>query len=158
PARGGGFESDARDRGARDPPRRPPEGGARVTDPPACSRRELLGLGAAALVLAGGLPLAACSGGDALERALAGFYRDRAAARAVGSEVLALEPKLGPGDWTARVVRDRAGELGALARGDPQRLAATLRAQDREDFARGRVVVVRGWVLSETESALLALA
>jgi hypothetical protein len=128
----------------------------------ACSRRELLeGLalvGASALALAGGLALPACSGPDPLEDALRGFYRDRSAARAVGAEVRALEPDARPGDWTARVARDRAGELRELARSDQQRLASALRAQHREDFAQGRVVVVRGWVLSETESGLLALA
>ena len=132
-------------------------------DAPACSRREVLeGLvlvGASALALAAGAAIPACSGPDPLEGALLGFYRDRSAARAVGREVLALEPARARAvDWTARVVRDRAGALRDLARSDPQGLASALRAQHREDFAQGRVVVVRGWVLSETESALLALA
>ncbi|HEX5065479.1 MAG TPA: hypothetical protein VFY49_05145, partial [Myxococcota bacterium] len=34
-------------------------------------------------------------------------------------------------EWTARVARDRAGELRELARSDPQRLAEALRAQSR---------------------------
>lgn len=130
---------------------------------PACSRRELLGLGvvagAAALALAAGVPLAACSGPDPLEGALQSFYADREAARAVGAEVLAQEPaKPGAAEWTARVARDRAGELRELAQRDPPALAAALRAQSRDDFAQGRVRVVRGWVLSDTECGLMVLA
>jgi hypothetical protein len=69
---------------------------------------------------------------------------------------------------------------GAPAEADPQRLLALLggtpetsadlmrasvedlrnrfRRQRREDFARGRTVLVRGWVLSATEARLCALA
>jgi len=130
---------------------------------PACSRRELLEAlalaGACGLALAGGVALPACFAPDPLEEALRGFFRDRAAARAVGVEVLALEPKRArTEELVARVVRDRAPQLRELARTDPQRLGEALRAQHRDDFAQGRVVVVRGWVLSETEAALLALA
>jgi hypothetical protein len=123
-------------------------------------RREFLA-GVAALAAAGaaGAALPACAGEDPLERALRGFFRDAAAARAVGAEVLALE-KSPPraGELVARVARGGDDALRALATGDAAALADALRAQHRADFAEGRVVVVRGWVLSETESQLLALA
>jgi hypothetical protein len=128
---------------------------------PECSRRELLEALALAcgLALAGGIALPACSAPDPLEGALRGFYRDRQAARAVGAEVLALAPeRAGSEELVARVARNRAPALRELAASNPPQLFEALRAQHREDFAQGRVAVVRGWVLSETESALLALA
>jgi len=126
-------------------------------------RRELLrgmaALGPACLASGGGLALSACFREDRLERALRAFFADREAAREVGSEVLAIERDAA----SARILMDRlhrrrGAELRALADSDPERLAESLRAQHREDFALGRVVVVRGWVLSQTEAWLLALA
>ena len=126
-------------------------------------RRELLramaALGAACLARAGGIALSACFREDRLERALRAFFADREAAREVGSAVLAALPDAA----SARILMDRLGrrrgaELRALADSDPERLAEALRAQHREDLALGRVVVVRGWVLSQTEAWLLALA
>ena len=124
-------------------------------------RRELLramaALGSACLASGGGSALSACFREDRLERALRAFYADREAAREVGSAVQAALPDAA----SARILVDRLGrgaELRALADSDPERLAEALRAQHREDLALGRVVVVRGWVLSQTEAWLLALA
>jgi hypothetical protein len=130
---------------------------------PGIGRREFLeGLAATAvagLAAAGGVTLPACAREDPLERALRGFFADAEAARAVGGEVLALDPDAGqPEILLERLARRRAEELRELARSDPEGLAERLRAQHRADLAEDRVVVVRGWLLSETEAWLLALA
>jgi hypothetical protein len=130
---------------------------------PALGRREFLSgvaaLAAAGLAAAGGVSLPACAGADPLEGALRAFFADPAAARAVGAEVIALE-KVAPraGTVVERLARGRGEALRALAASDAGALADALREQHRADFVEGRVVVVRGWVLSETESQLLALA
>ena len=126
-------------------------------------RRELLAgaavLAAFGLAAAGGALLPGCAGEDPLERALRGFFADARAARAVGAELLALEPRPPrAGELVARIGRAREAELRALAARDAGAVASELRAQHRADFAEGRVAEVRGWVLSETEAALLALA
>jgi hypothetical protein len=126
-------------------------------------RRQLLraiaGAFAAGLAAGSGLAIPACAREDPLERALRGFFADREAAREVGSEILALDPQAAnAGILVDRLVRLRGAELRALAGSDPERLADALRAQHRADFAAERVVVVRGWVLSQTEAWLLALA
>jgi hypothetical protein len=126
-------------------------------------RREFLeavaAAGVAAFAGAAALALPGCGREDPLEPALRGFFAaHREAAREVGREVLALDPDAEPGVLVERVARRRGAELRALARSDPESLADLLRAQHRADLAEGRVVAVRGWLLSETEAWLLALA
>jgi hypothetical protein len=122
-------------------------------------RREFLEALAAALAGAGAAALPGCRREDPLEPALRGFFADREAAREVGREVLALDPDAAaPEVLVERVARRRGAELRALARSDREALAERLREQHRADLAEDRVVVVRGWVLSETEAWLLALA
>jgi hypothetical protein len=116
-------------------------------------------LAAAGVACTGGLLVPACAGDDPLERALRGFHADAAAARAVGEALLAQErrpPRAG--ELVARIARGREAELRARALRGADALAAELRVQHRADFAEGRVADLRGWVLSETEAALLALA
>jgi hypothetical protein len=123
-------------------------------------RRELLGAAAAAgaCALARGA-LLACAREDPLERALSSFYADAGAAREVGLELLRLDPGAeGAGILVERVARGRGADLRALAGSNPEGLAEILREQHRRDFAEGRIARVRGWVLSETEASLLALA
>ena len=125
-------------------------------------RREFLeaALAAAgAVAFAGAAALPGCGREDPLEPALRGFFADRDAAREVGREVLALDPEAErPEVLVERIARRRGDELRGLAGSDPEALAELLRAQHRTDFAEDRVVAVRGWLLSETEAWLLALA
>jgi hypothetical protein len=123
-------------------------------------RRELLGAAAAAgaCALARGA-LLACAREDPLERRLRTFYADAEAAREVGREILELDPDSArAGILVERVARGRGAELRALAGSNPEGLAEILREQHRRDFAEGRIARVRGWILSETEASLLALA
>ena len=126
-------------------------------------RRDFLGgvaaAGALALGSASGTALLACAADDPLERALRAFFADREAASEVGREILALDPDAArPEVLVERLARERGAELRALAGPDPEGLVELLREQHRRDFAEDRVVVVRGWVLSQTEAWLLALS
>ena len=127
-------------------------------------RREFLrGAGAAtALGLAAPALLtffAGCARESSLARSLSGFFADPESARAVGRAYLKFSPDE-PDE--ASVLEQLAGphlrEWEALAASDPERLAQSLRLQHGSDFAHERVVVIRGWVLSETEARLCALA
>jgi hypothetical protein len=121
------------------------------------TRRGFLFLLAAPL-LAGA---AGCGGGRALRAALAGFFADRSSARVVGAEYLRLFPDE---DDDTRLVRRLAGgkrrelEWESLAVADVAALRERVRERHHDDFAAGRTVDLRGWVLSETEVRLCALA
>jgi len=65
----------------------------------------------------------------------------------VGRAYLAAHPQATAARLTARLLPSGPG---------PAALAG-LRAKAREDFRRGRVFVHRGWRLSDTEGALMAL-
>ncbi len=126
-------------------------------------RRFLAGAGRAALGVAAGpllLSQAGCGAGEPLVEALLAFYGDRGAAEQVGFEYLKRFPRE---DDVTRLVRRLAGSRARQSKwealsADPAALAAALRARHRADFAEGRIVVLRGWVLSQTEARLCALA
>jgi hypothetical protein len=124
-------------------------------------RREFLkgaGGAAAAGLFGPALATLACARDTVLERALVGLLSDPAGAAAVGREWLAQAP--GETD-AARLVEDLAGPRLAewrLAAADAGALRAAVRARHVEDFAAGKVASVRGWVLSQTEVRLCALA
>ena len=114
-----------------------------------------LGLAAPALLTF----FAGCGRGSALAHSLSGFFADPESARAVGRAYLKFSPDE---PNAAAVLEQLAGphlrEWEALAASDPERLAQSLRLQHGSDFAHERVVTIRGWVLSETEARLCALA
>lgn len=126
-------------------------------------RRFLASAGRAALGLAAGsvvLPAAGCARGEALLDALLGFYPDRDAAAAVGARFLERFPKEDDAPELVRRLarsRERQGEWEALAVAAPASLHAALRGSHRSDFAEGRIVLLRGWILSQTEARLCAL-
>jgi hypothetical protein len=102
---------------------------------------------------------AGCGRESALARSLSGFFADPDSARAVGREYLELSPdEADPATVLERLAGAHLGEWEALASSDPERLVQALRLQHREDFEHERVVAIRGWVLSETEARLCALA
>ncbi len=77
---------------------------------------------------------------------------------AMGSAYLAATP----GEGSAQLLLDKlAGpqraHWEALAERDPGALDTELRSQHRDDFARGDVISLGGWVLSQTEARLCAL-
>jgi hypothetical protein len=92
-------------------------------------------------------------------RRLAELLRHPAGARAVGAEYLRARP----GAATAAALVDELvgglpGGHAVLAAASDRELRALLAARGSEDFEQGRTVVVRGWILSETEVRLCALA
>jgi hypothetical protein len=114
-----------------------------------------LGLAAPALLAW----LAGCGRESALAGSLSGFFADPGSARAVGRQVLELSPDAPDADTVLeRLAGPRLRRWEALAASDPDRLAQELRLQHHSDFAHERVVAIRGWVLSETEVRLCALA
>lgn len=86
------------------------------------------------------------------------FYSNRESARVIGRRYLDLAPgEAAPERLMALICR--SGENGTrLARANTEQLREILLDQQRTDFARGRTVTIDGWVLSETELRLCALA
>jgi len=116
------------------------------------SRRALLlaaaaGLGGGAWLLLSPRTNAPSAGRDAL---LAPFS-DPGAVGELGSSVLAAVPR-----W--RDASRLRAELEPELRWDEAGFEDRLVARVREDFAAGRVESVDGWLLSETEAKLYALA
>jgi hypothetical protein len=115
------------------------------------SRRTLLAVVATLFAGAAAWLLLPWRGSLPLRRdALLAPFADPLAVSEVGSRVLAAVPR-----WRdARLLRqDLAPEL----RFGEEGFAARLVERVRDDFAEGRVEIVDGWVLSETEAKLYAL-
>jgi hypothetical protein len=125
-------------------------------------RREFLaGVGgaAAAGLIAPALATLGCAGEADLERALVGLLSDPAGAAAVGREWRAqARDEADATQLVESLAGERLVEWRALAARDTGALHAELRARHAEDFAAGRVASLRGWVLSQTEVRLCALA
>jgi hypothetical protein len=87
------------------------------------------------------------------------LLRDPLGARAIGAEYLRTRP----GEATAASLLDAIaqsvpGGLGVLASASDRGLRALLAERSRSDFAEGKTVMLRRWILSETEARLCALA
>jgi hypothetical protein len=78
---------------------------------------------------------------------------DRDAARSVGKRYLATRPGERDERTLLRLLRP-LGDPEVLARDE---LGTRVRRAVRDDFTDGRVVLVDGWYLSETEARLCAL-
>jgi hypothetical protein len=128
-----------------------------------CSRRRLLaGVASTAtlgLVAPSAVWLSGCTSGGSLEAMLASFFDDAAAARAVG-EVYLRETSAtdDPAELVGRLAGGQENEWRRLAVDDPKALRERVRERHRDDCAAGRVKLLRGWVLSDTELSLCALA
>jgi hypothetical protein len=133
-----------------------------VSAPRGTSRRGFLrGLSAgAALSLSAPLAaaLVACAREGVLRGPLAGFFDAAAGAASVGREVLAARPEEADADTLVRRLVEGERARFEAAAADPEKLAALLRERHRADFESGRVRPVRGWILSDTEARLCALA
>jgi hypothetical protein len=94
---------------------------------------------------------------DLLSAKLLTVFHDQESARAVGLEYLRL-----------RSVKTDAQELikqicaswnePQIAHATTETIKALLQNRQRDDFEKDRIVKVRGWILSETEARLCALA
>lgn len=90
---------------------------------------------------------------------LARFFAHRDSAKRVGLEYLRCVPR----EADERLLVDlicssRAERRAELDQANKGKLRELLRLQMRQDFEHGRIVNVQGWILSETEGRLCALA
>jgi hypothetical protein len=89
---------------------------------------------------------------------LRGQLPDPVAARAIGAEYVRTRP----GEATTAALVDAIahsvpGGLDVLSTASDRALSALLAERTRTDFAEGKTVVLRRWILSETEARLCAL-
>jgi hypothetical protein len=118
--------------------------------------RALAWVGAAGLVSPAAAARLAMEETDLVCERLSRFYVHHASARTVGLEYLRTRP----GEADVRLL------LEAICRGDRERFRCAdamhvrrlIGEQQCSDFAHGRTVQVDGWILSETEARLCALA
>jgi hypothetical protein len=90
---------------------------------------------------------------------LARVLRERDSARAIGREYLRSLPRgAGAGVLVDAIALDLPGGHAVLASAGDGGLRALLAERSSVDFGEGRTVRLRGWVLSETEARLCALA
>ena len=92
-------------------------------------------------------------------RTLARYFDDPAHARTVGREYLAAHPReAGLEQLTRLLLEGRPSLADALATPASSDWRGLVRVAHREDFAEGRVVNVRGWILSHSEARMFAIA
>ncbi|MFQ5544958.1 MAG: hypothetical protein ACE5FE_03155 [Acidiferrobacterales bacterium] len=96
---------------------------------------------------------------DSLARKLAAFSRQTTGARNVGREYLLHVPAENKPHVLVDLICATGGWRHAeLANTDSARLRVMLQDRIRRDFANGQVVNLHGWILSQTETRLYALA
>ncbi|MEW5789882.1 MAG: hypothetical protein ACOY4L_07695 [Pseudomonadota bacterium] len=90
---------------------------------------------------------------------LADFFTHRESARAVGRAYLHAMPTEADADRLAELICMAApADRATLARASRRELRSLLQARQRQDFAEGRTIEVQGWLLSQTEARLCAIA
>lgn len=90
---------------------------------------------------------------------LARLLSARDSARAIGREYLrSLPPAPNAGVLVQAIAAGLPGGYGVLATAGDAELRTLLAELSSADFGEGRTVRLRGWVLSETEAKLCALA
>jgi len=96
---------------------------------------------------------------DPLAAKLAGLFTHNDGAVPVGREYLRTVPREADAQLLVKLICGSSSSRRVeLVAADPERCLEVLVLQQREDFERGRTVKLRGWVLSETEVRLCALA
>lgn len=96
---------------------------------------------------------------EPLALSLAHFFPHDQSAKIVGLEYLRGAPHEASASVLVDLICSSDPERrGQLAQADARKRRELLRAQQRQDFEQGRIVRVQGWILSETEARLCALA
>ena len=127
----------------------------------ALTRRDFLRLLASLGVVLAIRPLGALSmlgrtaGRESLGTRLRRLFRSPASASAIGRAYLQSAPQDAD---ERRLLRLICAPGRPWRTADTKQLRLLIAQQQTEDFKQGRVVQVRGWVLSETEARLCALA
>jgi hypothetical protein len=90
---------------------------------------------------------------------LASFFRNKESARIVGLEYLRVAPtEADAWQLTKSICACWQEPYDEIAHADIAKIKQRLRHQQRDDFEKGRTLEVDGWILSETEVRLCALA
>jgi hypothetical protein len=90
---------------------------------------------------------------------LANFFIHKESASSVGIEYLKCVPKEADVHTLVHLIFSTKSELRTeLNKADTNKFRKLLLLQQRQDFEHGRTVKVQGWILSETEARLCALA
>ena len=96
---------------------------------------------------------------DPLASKLNGFFHDKDSARVVGREYLRIVPAEADALKLAELIcAGRPERYAELSHASMVKVRRMLLHQQREDFDQGRIVNVKGWILSQTEARLCALA
>ena len=104
-----------------------------------------------------GSPLPAPAAASPLAGRLAGLLAARDSAAVLGRAYLEGASEEAAADRLVALILPGRRE-GDLAGAEDSRLRALVGERHRSDFANGRTVVLRGWILSCTEARLYALA
>jgi hypothetical protein len=87
------------------------------------------------------------------------LLHDPLGARAIGAEYLRTRPHEATAAALSNAIAQSVpGGLSVLASASDRALRALLAERTRSDFAEGKTVMLRRWILSETEARLCALA
>ena len=96
---------------------------------------------------------------DLLSSKLASFFHNQKSARVVGLEYLRHVPaEANARQLTHLICSSWAQRYDEAAHADATKIKTILLRQQREDFEKGRIVDLQGWILSQTEARLCALA
>jgi hypothetical protein len=123
--------------------------------------RVLLGLGAICLLRRADLLTLDLSpaADQLLSSKLTTLFRHRTSAAMIGLEYLGSNPAEADARRLTQLICSRwQRRSDEIACTDTRNIKKILIGQVREDFEKGRVVNVQGWILSETEARLSALA
>jgi hypothetical protein len=96
---------------------------------------------------------------DRLSSKLANFFHNKQSARAIGLEYLRLVPvEANARRLTQLICSSWKQRYDELSNADAAKIKTILLRQQRRDFENGRIVNLQGWILSQTEARLCALA
>lgn len=121
--------------------------------------RMLFGLGAICLLRRADIVRMVGSSADPLlSSKLTNLFHNRKSATLIGLEYLRRTPMEADGQHLTKLICSRWQErYDEIAYADTGKIKKLLLRQQREDFEKGRIVNVQGWILSETEARLCAL-
>ena len=86
------------------------------------------------------------------------FFSNSESARVIGQRYLELTPSEADPERLMALICHTEEDRARLTHADTEQLRKILLDQQRMDFARGRTIMLDGWVLSETEVRLCAVA
>jgi hypothetical protein len=86
------------------------------------------------------------------------LFSNRESARVIGRRYLALRPEEANLNRLTALICRTPENRARLAHASSEQLRGFLSEQQRIDFEHGRTVNIEGWVLSETETRLCAIA